>query len=181
MEEKTRLKETDKNNIEPKVLPNFIYAIGTAEQEAMSWFPDRDAWRLRFNYTLWHFFKSNPKALTIQDFCDATNYNYYTVHRYFREHKDIKECWERVKLMLGNRRYKGFVGATDDFKNGNNLWKDIHLFGEDYHKINQYHQNLKIEENAKNVDQIVKVTKRLVDYERERETTLVIIENTEKV
>ncbi len=169
MEEKTRLSEIEKDNTPLKELPNFIYAIGTAEQEAMSWFPEKDSWRKRFNYTLWHFFKNNPKALTIQDFCDATNYNYYTVHRYFAVHPDIKECWERVKLMLGNRRFKGFVGATDDFKNGNNLWKDIHLFSEDYHKVNQYHQDLKIEEIKRNEEHKILITARAAHIKAEVE------------
>ncbi len=137
------------------------------ERESLRLHPGKDGMEKAFCEELWNFFRDNPAALRLNDFCIGSRYTYRKVKHYVNYYPEIKDCWEEIKLTLGNRRYRGFVGANDDFKNGNNLWKDIHKFDEEFHEINKYHQDLKQEEAAKNIEQVVKITKRLIDREKE--------------
>lgn len=169
MEEKTGLKAAHKNTTEEKELPNFTSYLDALENEAFMWHPEKQEWRKRFIFKLSKFFKDHPKALRLQDFCEATNYRMTKVKSFLINHVDIKECWDEIKLDLAHRRFKGFVGANDNFRNGNNLWKDIHRYDNEFHDVNQYHESLKAEEQKRNEEHLVKITARAIHMKPEAE------------
>ncbi len=169
MEEKTRLSEIEKDNTHLKELPNFQSYADALENEAFMWHPEKQEWRKRFIFKLTKYFKDNPKALRLQDFCEATNYRITKIKNFFIEHEDIKEAWEEIRSQLGNKRFRGFVGAEENFKNGNNLWKDIHLYDDEFHKVNQYHQDLKLEEIKRNEEHKILITARAAHIKAEVE------------
>ena len=127
-------------------------------------YPGKDQWRERFIYTLLKW-AEHPDSLTIMDFCIEYKMDRNTLYRWAEEYPDIKAAYERIKLILANRRYKGALKKNLD---KDVVFKDMHRMDPEWDDINRYWAAMKRDEQHANA-----ATKIVIEMERAPNSNLV--------
>lgn len=142
MSKKSESKETNKPILELHPLANNRTWIEFIQDSAFMMFPEKDAWRQRFIYTMMEW-ASKDDSIEITDFALEMKMHRSMFYRWVDKYPDIKRAYEHVKLMLASRRKKGALTRKFD---KDVVFKDLHKYDPEWHEINKYHSDMKKEE-----------------------------------
>ncbi|MGB6528494.1 MAG: hypothetical protein WBF33_10340 [Candidatus Nitrosopolaris sp.] len=105
--------------------------------------PGRTEWRQRLIHSMLHW-AQNDNALEIMQFCIEYKISYFTLKKeWVDKYKDIREAYDYVKMMIAcNRRTGSMMKRLD----GSYAYKDMHLYDPEWHAVNKYHNDMKVEQ-----------------------------------
>lgn len=112
------------------------------DKEAFIFFPEKDNWRKRVIYTLEKWVEKED-SVELQQFYDEYKIPRMTFRDWRDKYEDIKSAYLKAKLTMGSRRR---VGALTKKFDRDVVYKDIHVYDDDWLVINKYNSDLKKEE-----------------------------------
>ncbi len=124
------------------LLSNSRSWVDYMDKDSLAMFPGKDEWRQRLIKTMYAW-SEKPDSLEILQFCMEYKIPYGTLKEWDRIYPDIAEAYQAVKLNVACHRRVGTMNRKLD---GTYAYKDMHWYQPEWHSINQYHSDLKKEE-----------------------------------
>jgi hypothetical protein len=120
-------------------IPDFwVNSCDKSAPEALLYYPEKQDWRKRFNYTLLKW-SEGEGAIEILQFCKKYRIPYETIQNWFNTYDDIKTAYKQALLNLAcNRR----VGSINKVYDRESAYRDMHLYDQNWNAVNKYHAEL---------------------------------------
>jgi len=123
-------------------------------EESTRLFPEKDAWRKRFCYTL-HLWSLRSDSLEVQQFCDEYKISYQTLRGMVDRYPDIAMHYAEAKRRIAARRR---IGALKNEFNVTAAFKDMHRYDDEWIPLMKQAEDIK-KENVHAGDKIVIIEK----------------------
>ena len=118
-------------------------------------FPGKEEWRERLIHAMYAW-AEKEESLVMSDFTCQMRIAYMTFSDWLDKYPDIKNAWIQAKYIVGNRLKRGILTKTFDKEV---VFKDLHKYDPEWHEINVYQANLKVEHDRQPTTFIINTAK----------------------
>jgi len=132
----------------PSTIPEGIskpsHLWETIGNDALRFFPEKDAWRKRLILSLLTFFK-NPEVLVWEEFCQEFDIPRRTLDGWCSRYEDLAETKRHVMIMIAARRRKGVMNFNlQQYAS----FRDMHVYDPEWKDVEKFHADLKNSEES---------------------------------
>lgn len=115
------------------------------EEHSLLMNPTDPEYRKKVAYTVLYF-AAQDTSYHLKSFCFTYGIPYETIYGWTKKYPEIANAWNRAKMWIGMRR-QGSAEAKD--LDGNLVKLTLHTYDQEWLDINQYHADLKNQEDDK--------------------------------
>lgn len=134
--------EVENNNIQISTLSKERTWMDFAKGQSLLMNPGKTEWRLRFINTLL-MWAEKESSLEIIQFCIEYKMGRSTLYEWAEKYKDISSALSHARLMIACHRR---VGSMRKELDGGHAYRDMHLYDPEWHAVNKYHNDMKVEQ-----------------------------------
>lgn len=120
---------------------NLADYLTNMSNESFMAFPGKAEWRKRLIHTLCHWLYTTD-SLELVDFLFEYRIPQRTFDNWRKSHEDIRDAVNAVKIFIAARRRTGVMRKKLD---GFYAYKNMHEYDPEWHKVDEYHNKLKID------------------------------------